>query len=315
MKIAKIFSKAKFFTIKYAPDILMGAGITSVITGTILACRGSIKAKEIIDEHNLTMDNLKDYEEHLEGGGYLDTPDGPYTLEDVKKDRIIVYKNTCLDLAKEYLPAILCEAAGITCILVSHGLLSKRNLILSGLYTTAIQGFKDYRKRIRDAFGEDVDRKIYLGSEDVKIKETVDDDGKKRTVEKKIEVVENPIYSPYAKVFDESNPNWEKSAENNLFFLNEVQRFMNQRLAAEGRIFLNDVYKELGFEPTKAGQVVGWVYDAKNPVGDNYIDFGIYDIYTRAKTEAERKAAFINGYERSIILDFNVDGNIWELMT
>ena len=89
---------------------------------------------------------------------------------------------------------------------------------------------------------------------------------------------------------------------------------MNDKLRANGHVFLNEVYKELGFDDTKAGQVVGWIYDPENPNGDNYIDFGIYDVYNCSKSEAERKTAFVNGYERSIILDFNVDGNIWELM-
>ena len=60
----------------------------------------------------------------------------------------------------------------------------------------------------------------------------------------------------------------------------------------------------LGMARSKAGQVVGWIYDEKNPMGDNYVDFGIYDLHDDAKRR------FVNGYERSILLDFNVDGNI-----
>ena len=63
-----------------------------------------------------------------------------------------------------------------------------------------------------------------------------------------------------------------------------------------------------GFEPTKAGHVVGWLYDEKHPVCDNYVDFGIWDI------DAEPTRRFINGLETNIILDFNVDGNIYEMM-
>jgi hypothetical protein len=59
---------------------------------------------------------------------------------------------------------------------------------------------------------------------------------------------------------------------------------------------------------TKAGHEVGWVYDEKNPVGDNFVDFGIYDLYN------ERARAFVNGYERTILLDFNVDGVISDLI-
>ena len=91
-------------------------------------------------------------------------------------------------------------------------------------------------------------------------------------------------------------------------YLRRQQEFANEMLRSKGHLFLNEVYDILGFPRTKAGQVVGWIYDEKNPVGDNYVDFGIYDITD------ERKRDFINGYERSILLDFNVDGNIWDLM-
>ena len=82
----------------------------------------------------------------------------------------------------------------------------------------------------------------------------------------------------------------------------------NQKLQTQGYLFLNDVYKMLGFKPTKAGHVVGWIYDEKHPIGDNYVDFGIYDI----ENEATRR--FMNGLEQNVILDFNVDGNIYDLL-
>ena len=62
----------------------------------------------------------------------------------------------------------------------------------------------------------------------------------------------------------------------------------------------------LDIPETKAGQIVGWFYDADHPTGDNYVDFGIYN------TNREKCRDFVNGYESVILLDFNVDGNILE---
>ena len=73
-------------------------------------------------------------------------------------------------------------------------------------------------------------------------------------------------------------------------------------------MFLNDVYEMLGIPKTKAGYVVGWIYDKNHPVGDNEVDFGIFDM------EREKNRDFVNGYERTILLDFNVDGNILDMM-
>jgi hypothetical protein len=80
------------------------------------------------------------------------------------------------------------------------------------------------------------------------------------------------------------------------------------KLRAEGYLFLNDVYEMLGIPRTREGQIVGWVYKKDNPVGDNYVDFGIF------RTNRENNTNFVNGYEPTIILDFNVDGPILDLI-
>ena len=123
-------------------------------------------------------------------------------------------------------------------------------------------------------------------------------------VKKNIQVVHDPLLSPYSIFFDESNPNWTKDPEYNKTFLLHKQRYANDLLKSKGFLFLNDVLEMIGAERTRAGQVVGWIYDVKNPNGDNYVDFGIDNVYR----EANRR--FVNGFERSVLLDFNVDGEI-----
>lgn len=108
-------------------------------------------------------------------------------------------------------------------------------------------------------------------------------------------------YSQYAKFFDESCPNWVKDSGYNLAFLRLSQVEANDRLKRQGYLFLNDVYTMLGLPVTKAGQLVGWIYDPENDVGDNYVDFGLYDV---------KSNQFINEYANIILLDFNVDGMI-----
>ncbi|WP_367614189.1 DUF6353 family protein [Allobaculum sp. Allo2] len=38
---------------------------------------------------------------------------------------------------------------------------------------------------------------------------------------------------------------------------------LNNKLHRDGFLFLNTVYRELGFDETKAGQVVGWIDNKK----------------------------------------------------
>lgn len=111
--------------------------------------------------------------------------------------------------------------------------------------------------------------------------------------------------TPYAAWFDETCVAWTRDAESNKFFLLRQQEYANEKLKAKGHLFLNEVYDMLGMPRTKAGQVVGWIYDPENTIGDNYVDFGLLDA---------RNSEFVNGYERSVLLDFNPDGDILDRM-
>ena len=107
--------------------------------------------------------------------------------------------------------------------------------------------------------------------------------------------------SIYAKWFNNTCVGWTKDPEYNLMFLRQIQSHMNDFLRVQGFVFLNDVYKALGIKLTAAGQVVGWIYDEKSPIGDNFIDFGLTE---------EHNSDFINGLTTDALLDFNVDGII-----
>lgn len=110
--------------------------------------------------------------------------------------------------------------------------------------------------------------------------------------------------SQYARVFDDSCVGWTKDPEYNMTFLKTQQNYCNFKLRAKRHLFLNEVYDILGIPRTVAGTKVGWVYDEENPIGDNFVDFGIFD------TNDERNSDFINGFKNTAILDFNVDGDI-----
>lgn len=295
-------SKNLFKIKKSSPEILIATGIISMITGTVFACKATLDAKMVVNDAKDDIEDIKALaERHPE-----ECPE-----EEKTKSMYRVYVKTGLELSKLYAPAAMCTAVSIASFVGSHGILKERNVALTAAYATIEKSFKEYRKRVAKQFGDKTEYNIAHGIEEKEVvTENIDENGKKKKVKEKVEVYSgNPNdYSPYAKCFDETNPQWEKSAEYNQYFLTCQQAKFSKQLELEGYVFLNDVYKALGFEPTKAGQVVGWVYDKDNPIGDNYVDFGIYELNNRKAMD------FINGSERSIILDFNVDGNIWDLM-
>lgn len=299
--VTRSFYKASLKLKKHSPEILIVTGIIGTVASTIMACKATTKISTILDESKNTIDVIHDGMENGKINGE------EYTQEDGKKDLAIVYAQTGLKFAKLYGPSVLLGAASIGCILASHNIISKRNVALAAAYTTVDRGFKDYRSRVVERFGKELDKELKYNIKAQEIEETVTDKkGKEKTVTKTIEVADPNYYSDYARFFDEGCLGWEKNPEMNLYFVKQVQNWANDKLKAQGYLFLNDVYEALGIPKTSAGQVVGWIYDETCPIGDNFIDFGIYDVHSEAKRN------FVNGYERNILLDFNVDGNILE---
>ena len=301
-KFVSVYNGVKGQVQKHSPEILMGVGVVGVVTSTVMACKATMKLNDILEESKETRDKIKEVENNPK---YEDK----YSPADAKKDLAINYVQTGMKVAKLYAPAVLLGGASLGCLLASNDILRKRNAALSAAYMTVDKSFKEYRNRVTERFGEEVEKEIRYGIKAEQIETTVvDEDGNETTVTETIKTMDPNLYSDYARFFDAASPYWQNDPEYNLMFLKAQQQYANDLLRAKGRLFLNDVYDMLGIEKTKAGQVVGWVYDRENPNGDNFVDFGIYDM------SKERVRAFVNGYETNILLDFNVDGNIWDLM-
>ena len=301
--ITRNFNKFGFKVKKYSPEILVVTGIVGVVTSAVMACRATIKANEVLKQAHDTIDKIHECANDEEVKEL-----GRYTEQDKKADLTAVYVQTGVQLIRAYAPAVILGSLSITSIVASNNILRKRNVALAAAYATIDRTFKDYRKRVIDRFGEAVDRELKYGIRKEKIEKTVVDEetGKEKKVKETVEVTDYDGRSQYAKFFDEYSECWEKNAERNLAFLLAQQNYANDKLHAKGYLFLNDVYEMLGLAPTQAGQCVGWIYDPENPKhkGNNYVDFGIHNIHRKENRK------FVNGYERSVLLDFNVDGDI-----
>lgn len=316
MKNVKLLmNRAALGVKKHSPEILIGLGVVGTVTSTVMACKATTKLNGILEDGKNEIDKIKEYSKDP---NFADR----YSEDDAKKDLTIVYTQTGLKIVKLYAPAVTIGVASLACMIGSHTILRKRNVALAAAYTTVDKSFKEYRKRVADRFGEEVERQIKHNIKVHEIEETVvDEDGKESIVKRTVEVADINGCSEYARYFDESCANWDRDPEYNLVFLRAQQQYANDLLRSKGHLFLNEVYDMLGIPRTKAGQVVGWIFDEKNPIGDNYVDFGIYDVNVSGyrndyagDTIAEERRDFVNGYRKSVLLDFNVDGNIWDLM-
>ncbi len=283
---------------KHSPEILVVTGVVGVVASTVMACKATTKLSGILEESKNNVEQIHNY---IEKEGFSEE----YTEEDSKKDLTIVYAHTALNLVKLYGPAVVTGAASIACILTSHKIMRSRNVALAVAYAASEKGFKEYRGRLIDRFGEKLDRELLYNIKAKEVEETVVDEetGEEKVVKKVIEVAAPGDASIYARFFDETCPNWDRDAEYNLMFLNQIQQAANNKLQAQGHLSLNEVYEMIGLDKSRAGAFAGWIYNPKNQVGDDYVSFGIHDVRN------EQKRLFVNGHEKSVLLDFNCIGN------
>lgn len=307
--VSRSFHKVGFQLKKHSPEILVVTGVVGVVASAVMACKATTKLAPIVDAAKENAEYIHAAAEKGEAECHLE--DGqvglaPYSQEDAKKDLTVVYAKSGLQVAKIYAPAVILGAASIACILGAHNMLQKRNAALAAAYATVDRGFKEYRGRVIERFGKELDRELKYNIKAKEVEETViNEDGTETTVKKTIEVIngDDPNnFSMYARCYTTGNVGWDKNPERSLWFLKQQQRWASERLQSRGYLFLNEVYESLGFPITEAGSQVGWVYNPEDPCCDNFVDFGIYNEHSAKCIQ------FVNGEEDSIWLDFNVDG-------
>lgn len=292
-----VTSKAVMKLKKHSPEILVVAGIAGTVVSAVLACKATTKVAEILDETKGTLDTIH---EGMETGAINGQE---YTNEDGKKDTVVVYAQTGMKLAKLYGPAIILGTLSITSILASNNILRKRNVALGAAYAAIDKSFKEYRGRVIERFGEQVDTELKYGIKAKKFEEIeVDPEtGKEKKVKKTVMVADPNLQSDYAVYFDSKSRNYETNPDYNRMFLKAQQAFANDKLQTRGHLFLNEVLDDLDLPRTPAGQIVGWTKDGP----DGYVNFRIVEV--ERETEDGR-------HEPALLLDFNVEGNIWERM-
>jgi hypothetical protein len=289
---------------KYSPEILVGVGIVSAIGSTVVACRSTLKVDEVLDKSKNDIHKIKKAKEEF-------GETGQYSEDDYRKDMTIVYTKAGISLVKLYAPSVALGIFSIGCLISSHNIMQSRNIAYAGAYAAVEQAYAKYRNAVAEKIGTEAENKIYNDIHEEKYETAiVDENGKEKKIKQKVDVGDPTNYDFYSRCFDESCPEFVKGdPEHNKYYLLTMQNWANARLRARGYLFLNEVYDALGMQPSKVGQFVGWIYDPENNTkGDNYVDFGMFDLHDAKKRD------FVNGYEPAIWLHFNVDGDIMEAL-
>jgi hypothetical protein len=292
---SRLFFKGVGKVKRFSPEILMVVGVGGVITAGVLACKATLKLEEVVDKAEADIADVK----HRRSTEEFETE------TEFNKALTKAYVSRSFEIVKLYTPALSVGALSIGCLLGAHGIMNQRNVSLAAAVKAGESAFEAYRKRVVDEFGEEKERELRFGLVEKEIPE-FDEDGQQIGTKKILDVLPNNGKSGYARVFDETNEMWSRVPGQNQMNLSNQQNWLNNRLNARGYVLLNDVYKSLGFPDTPEGCVVGWLRRDHEDSKDGYIDFGLEEI------EKQGVRDFVNGFERSCWLDFNVDGVIFD---
>lgn len=296
--VSGVVNKSVMKLKKHSPEILIVAGIAGTVVSAVVACKATTKVNKIVED---TKNDIEKVHTAVETG--VTEAGETYSVEDSKKDLTIIYAQTGVKFAKLYAPAVILGTLSITSILASNNILRKRNVALGAAYAAIDKSFKEYRGRVIERFGEQVDTELKYGIKAKKFEEVeVDPEtGKEKKVKKTVMVADPNLQSDYAVYFDSKSRNFETNFDYNRMFLKAQQQFANDKLQTRGHLFLNEVLDDLDLPRTSAGQIVGWTKDGP----DGYVNFRILEVERETKD---------GRHEPALLLDFNVEGNIWEKM-
>ena len=314
MDLIKVGNNAVDILRNNKEKIILGAGIAAGGATVFFACKGTLKAVDIVKKHNASKAIIKRAEDL----------DPEYKASnDHKIDIVKMYTRTGSEIFAAYAPAFIFGTTSVACLIVQHKMMENKVAkleetvaSLSAAYLAVSTAFKKYRAKVVEKYGEEEDRNLRydIQSETVSVTST-DEKGKTKTKKVKVDTVGDLDVSDYAKFFDGTSnmfiwqdaqkhtPDWDR----NISFLKITQSYANTKLETQGYLLLNDVYDMLDIPKTKAGQVVGWIFDPENKSIDSQVSFGIFNPINHRT---------INGYEdECILLDFNVDGVIIDKIT
>ena len=312
-KFTRTANRAGLQLKKHSPEILVGIGLIGGVTAAVMACKATPKATGIIEDAKNTINDIHRVAAEPEKFVTEEHPE-LYTKEDEKKDLTMVYVKTGVELAKTYGPSIVVGAFAVTSILAGHNILRKRYAATTAAYMVLDKNFKDYRNRVIERFGNELDKELRFNIKAKEIEEiVVNEDGTQEVVKTTVNEVDETTIGDYARFFDEWCIGFEKNnPEYNLMTLRRLEDYANDLLVNRGHVLLNDVFDSFGLPRTPIGAVVGWYYDPSDPTRDNFVSFG--KDFDHFNTNNPNLRDFVNGREQALLLEFNVDGPIYELI-
>ncbi len=284
--ITRKFARQVLVVKKNSPHIFFVGGVVGLVGTTVLACRATLKVGQELEDikNDVVLLKTKAVEE---AGHDLSEPERK-TLSFTCTSYATV--KTIKVVGRLYGPALLLGGASVAALTGSHIQLTRRNAALTAAFAAMSKAFDEYRERVQSVLGKEKEASLYHNA--------VLDVNKKGDKDI-VKFVNGHGYSQYSRFFDQNSRHWKNDPELNRLWIEVQQNYLNHKLQADGHVFLNAAYEALGMDPSSEGQIVGWLL---NGDGDGYVDFGLY-------LEGNMVG---NNLSHSILLDFNVDGIVFD---
>lgn len=305
-----MLGKIQIGLMKNAPDIKFFGGLGCVGVGTVMACSATMHLNDILEEHQAFLQEVRDAKNNMSGAD----------LEAHRKefDALVAkrYFKTFKDIGKLYALPVAIELLGAASLVSSRNEYKERNAELAAAVAAIGTHFKDYRANVREQLGEEAEKDIFHNIKTKEVETVVtDENGEQKTVKESLRTFEKP--ASYTFMFDAGCEYWVPDPVRNAAYLHSMQELANQRIRERARgnggrayMFVSEVLGDMfpRVSLPKWTYICGWIYDEKNPVGDNYIDFGVFH------SDLEPTKRFVKGLEANVLLDFNCDGVIYDLI-
>lgn len=280
----------------HAPKILVAVGIGCGIGGAVTACKATLKLPE----------TMKDISEAVEEAKNL--PEEDEEQKKVKEKTVVkTYISGGMKLVKLYGPSVALGVTSVACVLSGNRIMNQRYAGAVAAISSTEKMFSEYRKRVVEELGETKDMQFANGIHEVTEEEAIldkngnpktDKNGEVKTT-KKVHSEIDPNVNKYSRMFDEVSTNeWSPYADYNRTNLLSRDAYFRETLNSHRYLFLNDVYKALGYPVTEYGQDMGWIIDEVTPYAT--FDMGLYDL----NSNGSRRIEDLDDMTNAILLTF-----------
>jgi len=321
---ARTASKVIYWAKKHAPEIWLGIGIITGVGATGMAIKATVHVEDEFEDHRARMDAVHEKKQTMINEAIEEAKKADPST-DISEETVVLSPEgraeigratmrewlvTGGHLLKRYASTIGLMGVSITSYLIAHGLLKKRYLGVVAAFGALQTKYDTLAGGVAKEYGVDTLHRLERGEAMTRAERAALDtsDPEKIDGEAVEELTKLKVgyggWTSLDRLFDETSPKYDRyNAERNRNLLLMILRAANAKLARDGWLELNWVYTQLGFKKTKAGHVMGWLYDPEGKGADGptgFVDFGLI-------TEEEFRqwiALGCDGTERTVPLHF-----------